>query len=252
MERGLLRVSSDVSIVAPYPALYVHSLSALLMSDLHLGLEEDVESKGVALPVDVYPEVREMVLNSIKTSGARRFIVLGDLKHEFGGRLYSEYVEVRDLVNLVKSLGVEMCLVRGNHDNFIIPVLKAMGVAVVDDALRVSGYCLTHGHDDIELNGCRVVVMGHEHPTVTLRDESGVKLRFKAFIRGRMGPIEVYVLPSVNPLAHGTPINEITADELLSPMLRKTDIDSFEVYVLDPGVGVMKFPRVGLLRALHT
>jgi putative SbcD/Mre11-related phosphoesterase len=242
-------VSGDVYIVAPYPALYIRSLSALVVSDLHLGLEEDIESKGVSLPMGVYPEIKEMILDSIRLSGAGILIILGDLKHEFGGRLYSEYVEVKDLVGSVMSAGLDVVLVRGNHDNFIVPVLKRLG-AKIYDSLRVEGYCFAHGHEDLEVSGCRAVVIGHEHPTVALRDDTGVKLKFKAFIVGKHNGAEVYVLPSFNPLVHGTPINEVNVNELLSPILRRSDVDSFDVYVVDPGVDVVKFPKIRFLRSL--
>ena len=248
MER--VGVRGNLALLSPYPAAVLGD--SLLVADLHLGMEEDLEAQGVHVPYNVSADVRGMVLEALALSGARRLVVLGDLKHEFGSGLYAEYEEVRGLVEGARRLGAGVVLVRGNHDNFIAPVLRKLGGEVFQDFLRMEDCCLLHGHADFSPrdNGCGCVVMGHEHPTVVLRDEVGVKHRFKAFLWGEVEGARVLVLPSPNPLAQGMPVNEVGREDLLSPLLRRADVDSFEVYAVEPREVLVHMATVRALRAL--
>ncbi len=244
-----IRLRDDLSILQPYPAALLGD--SLLVADLHLGMEEDLEIQGIHVPRNVSAEVRRLVLEALELSGAEELVILGDLKHEFGAGLHAEYREVEELIKGAASLRARVKLVRGNHDNYIAPVVSRLGGSVIQDVLRVGDCCLTHGHLDLrpEDLGCGCLAMGHEHPTVTLRDEVGVKHRFKAFLWGRAG-MDVLVLPSPNPLAQGMPVNEVEPQDLLSPILRRFDVDSFEVYAVEPRGLVVRLATVGALRAL--
>jgi len=234
----------------PHPAAALDD--ALLVADLHLGMEEALELEGVHLPYDLSGEVRRAVLGALGELGARRLVIAGDLKHELGAGLRSEYEEVRALVLGARELGAEVVLVRGNHDNFIAPAVERLGGRGVEGPLEGGGCCVVHGHLDVDARalGCGCLVMGHEHPTVTLVDEVGLKHRFKAFLWGEAGGARVLVLPSPNPLAQGTPVNEVGREDLMSPILRRTGVDGFEVYALEPREAVVRLATVGALRAL--
>ena len=55
------------------------------------------------------------------------------------------------------------------------------------------------------------------------------------------------VLPSVSPLAYGSDVNEIPSEELLSPILRRVRMEEFTPYVIEVGVAVKRFPKIGYL-----
>jgi putative SbcD/Mre11-related phosphoesterase len=244
---GLL---DGLELLSPYPAAIMGD--ALLVADLHLGIEEDLELQGIHVPYDISGEIRNTVLDALREGGTRRLIVIGDLKHELGSGLRAEYDEVGKLLRGAAELGVKTSLVRGNHDNFIAPTVRRLGGEVLQDFAMIDGCCLAHGHADFRPGnrGCRCLVIGHEHPTVTVMDEVGVKHRFKAFLWGKVDGVETLVLPSPNPLAGGMPVNEVGANELLSPILRRIGVDSFEVYALEPREAIVHMATVDALRAL--
>lgn len=250
MDVEAIELRKSLAILSPYPAAVLDD--ALLVADLHLGMEEDLELQGIHVPYNVSADVRGMVLEALARSNARRLMILGDLKHELGSGLRVEYEEVEGLLRGARELGVDVALVRGNHDNFIAPVVNRLGGRVFQDFARVGDCCLIHGHMDFrpDENGCQCLVMGHEHPTVTLKDDVGIKHRFKAFLWGAVGGSSVLVLPSPNPLAQGMPVNEVEPGDLISPVLRRADVDSFDVYALEPREAVIRLATVAVLRTL--
>ncbi|MCX8169645.1 MAG: hypothetical protein N3D72_00995, partial [Candidatus Methanomethyliaceae archaeon] len=116
---------------------------------------------------------------------------------------------------------------------------------IIDDIL------LFHGHKDVDIpKDVKVVIMGHEHPAVSSKDYTGSRYKFKCFLIGKVDRRKLIVLPSFSPFSPGMGINEIPKNELLSPLLRSVDIDSFTPIVVEEGVGVFRFPQIGLMRSI--
>jgi hypothetical protein len=247
-ETTLIRLDRDVAIVAPWPAVYIAKEASIVVSDLHLGLEDEQERLGVHIPVSLFPRLLRLVLEPIKATGARRLILLGDVKHEFGPPSASEWWAVKRLVSEVRRLGCEPEVVRGNHDNYIVTILKELEVRVHDPSMRLGDLLLSHGHRPLEVErGVRHILIGHEHPAVAIRDELGVRHQFKAFLTGMVGGRRVTVLPSASPYTQGNAINEIPPEERLSPLLRGLDMSGFTAYLIEPGVAVKRFPALRYL-----
>ena len=194
------------------------------------------------MPANLYPMIFRPVEESIKGTGCERVILLGDVKHEFGRPSEEEWFFVKKLIKEIRGMGCEPEVVRGNHDNYIISILKLMDVKLHQPYLRLGRFVLTHGHLKVEEKGH--LIIGHEHPSVSIRDELGVRHRFKAFLSGRVGGRRITVLPSVSPLAYGSCVNELPSEELLSPMLKGMDLGELVPYVLEPGVDVRRFPKL--------
>ncbi len=234
--------------------LFIRELSALIVADLHMGYEEALEAQGIHLPPVQYKKIRELTEAMLEETGAERLIVLGDVKHEFGSALRQEWSEVLDYFGALKERGVEVHVVRGNHDNFLIPILKRLEVPLHDPYLRMGDYIFVHGHKPLPVEAYSgegaLVVMGHEHPAILLRDELGVKMKFKCFLEGTHEGKRLIVVPSLSPLMPGTELNLTPRDSLLSPVLRAADVDTFRVYVVDMEAGVFDFGPLGALRSL--
>ena len=93
------------------------------------------------------------------------------------------------------------------------------------------------------------MIMGHEHPSVRLRDEAGASYKFKCYLVGEVLGREVIVMPSLNELASGTDVNLASEEELLSPILRKIGIGELEPVLITEG-GIEHFPKLKLLKTL--
>ncbi|MGQ9759443.1 MAG: metallophosphoesterase [Candidatus Methanomethylicaceae archaeon] len=238
-------------VPGPYPALLLKDQRALVLTDLHIGYESSLKEKGIHIPQNSYPYIRSIIESLLKSTGARTLVILGDLKHEFGKPSTQEWVEVKDLLFFLSERGIDVHVVRGNHDNYIISILNRMGVPLHDPFMVLDDILLLHGHKEVEIpSGTKAILMGHEHPAVSSRDFSGSRYKFKCFLIGHLGKHKLVVLPSLSPFSLGVGINETPKEALLSPILHHTDIDVFIPIVVEERIGVFRFPQIGLMRSL--
>lgn len=242
----LIKIAKNLFIVSPYPALYIEGEDVLILADLHLGLEEEQEEKGIHIPIATFEKALKIVTEPIKELACSRLILLGDVKHEFGRIAPREWVSVRELINLVRKDKCEPEVVRGNHDNFIIAVLKRLNVKLYEQSVSLGRFLLTHGHIEVDSKG-KHLIMAHEHPVIAIKDDIGSKHRFKSFLDGKINGQRITILPSVNPLAYGSVINELPSSELLSPIIKKKDLSNLIPYALIPRVTLRRFPKLRFL-----
>ncbi|MEM3383092.1 MAG: metallophosphoesterase [Nitrososphaerales archaeon] len=244
-----IRIVKGLSIASPWPALFIEKENVLIFSDLHLGLEDEQESKGIHIPTSVFPKIMESILTPAKELSCDKIVILGDFKHEFGKPSEAEWYSVKKIIRSLREIGVEPSIVRGNHDNYIILILKEMNVKLFQPSLQINNFTLFHGHLEFteKEEKAKHIIIGHEHPSITIRDDLGVKHRFKAFLTGKIGNKSLTVLPSTSPLAYGSNINETLQKDLLSPILQKIPLDDFIPYAIEIGVAVKRFPRLRFL-----
>ena len=218
--------------------LYLRAENALIVSDLQLGREEIMNRQGVFVPRFNYTEIKkrfEGIFEDLKERGVKeldRIIINGDFKHEFGKILEQEWGEVIDIITLLQKNCRKLILVKGNHDKALEPIAKWKDVEFVDYVFLEKGETLVLHGDSLsfkqELKKVRRIVIGHEHPAVTIRE--GVKAEtFKCFLKGEWKGKTLVVLPSMNSMSIG---NDITKNELLSPFL-KEGVEEFEVWAVE-------------------
>jgi len=244
-----IKIAKGLSIASPWPALFMEKERMLIVSDLHLGLEDEQESKGIHIPTSVFPKIMRSILTPVKELSCDKVVILGDFKHEFGKPSESEWYSVKRMIKSLNEMKVEPLVVRGNHDNYIIIILKEMNVKLFQPSLSINGFTLFHGHLEIteKEEKAKHIIMGHEHPSIVIKDDLGVKHRFKTFLNGKVGDKTITVLPSTSPLAYGSDINETLQKDLLSPILQKSHLDDLIPYAIEIGVAVKRFPRLGSL-----
>nr|HDO81160.1 metallophosphoesterase [Candidatus Bathyarchaeota archaeon] len=224
--------------------LMIEEIGALVVADLHLGYEDVLrEEKGIFI-ASQYPKMKSLILEMLEEASPDILVLNGDFKHEFGEASLQEWIEVRDLIETLVKEKVKLVFVRGNHDNFIVTLLRKYELPLIQEA-RIGDYLFIHGHR-LPTQKAEYIIMGHEHPSIVLRDEFGTKFRYKAFLLGEYAGSELLVLPSMHPLATGTVINR--ERDYLSPILKFTDVDSFTPFLVEPGLTVKRFPKVERLR----
>ncbi len=207
-------------------ALWLKREKVLIISDLHLGYEEYLHQKGVLLPRTQARLIKEELQKLFQIVKPKIIIINGDLKHEFGTILRQEWKEVLGLVDFLLLHCEELVLVRGNHDTILGPLAEKRGLKMVSEQ-KVGDTLIIHG-DKLAVSATSIkrIIIGHEHPAITLRDKSKVE-KFKCFLKGKWKRKELVVMPSFNPLLEGT---DILKEKLLSPFLK--DISNFEVFVV--------------------
>ena len=192
-----------------------------IIADLHLGFENAMREVGVAFPRVQIAEIKS-TLEKLFGRGIKKLAVAGDLKHEFSRNLPYEWKDVEEFVDFVNAHGVELVVVKGNHDNYLAAILKKYGIDLFEE-LEMGDLLVVHGHRNFDLS--KPVVMGHEHPAVRLRVRGGI-YSYPCFLKLR----NVLVLPPFSPLVSGSDV--LSLDSFLSPALKSFNIREAEVYAV--------------------
>ncbi len=222
-------------------ALYVKELSLLVISDVHIGYEAELISKGVMIPRNHVKKVIKLVEEAWKKTKAKRLLVCGDLKHVFGRILKEEWKDTLLFLGALKKRFKEIIILEGNHDKVLYPILEKEKIKVKKN-YSAGKFYFTHG-DFIpgtkEFQGAKIVVMGHEHPAISIGD--GIRNeKYKCFLLGSYNRKKLIVLPSFNPLVEGS---DVLKERLLSPFLRGRNLGNFRVFVVD-GQDVFDFGKI--------
>jgi len=243
-----MKLNKDIEIVVPHKAVYIESIDAMIIADLHLGLEGIAAEQGIFMPKIQFDREFEELQKILEKINPANIIIDGDMKHEFSETSYHEFVEVSRMYEFMSSTFKRVIQIKGNHDNFIIYVCKRHGVELYD-SLSLGGYFFVHGHFYAEPPGdVHTIIIGHEHPAVALYDEVGGKEKVECFIYGDFKGKKLLVLPAFSYLAQGSDINLIPQHEFLSPYLKKADFEKLSVYGISSEVGVLDFGRLSSLQ----
>lgn len=246
-----MNILRGVRVPDSCPALFFQEQRCLALSDLHIGYESALKAKGVFIPQASYKHMKGVIEGLIEFTRPESIVFLGDLKHEFGKPSPQEWVEVQDLLATLLDRGLGVHVVRGNHDNYVLSILSRFGISLHDPSMVLGDYIFAHGHTKINVpKEAKVVIIGHEHPAVSSLDLSGARYKFKCFLVGKHMGKRVIVMPALSPLSSGVGINETPKKGLLSPLLREADVDAFTPIVVEEGIGVFRFPQIGLMRSM--
>jgi putative SbcD/Mre11-related phosphoesterase len=217
-------------------SLYLEKEKALVISDLHFGIEEALKEQGMLAPRFNYQDIVDR-LNKIflelqqKQKPIEKIIITGDLKHEFGRVSQQEWGEVIDFIRFLQKNCSEVVLIRGNHDNILEPVAQWERIRLHREFfLEKSGILILHG-DEIPLSEnyqkAKTIIIGHEHPAVALREGAKTE-KFKCFLKGKFEGKTIVVLPPFNSYSEGS---DLTQNQPLSPFLSEK-LGQFEVWAI--------------------
>ncbi|NLL94503.1 MAG: metallophosphoesterase [Thermoplasmatales archaeon] len=226
---------------------------AVVIADLHIGLESHLRSKGFHL----VSRTDDMLGTLGRLSETHsRLIVLGDVKDAVPGRTKQESVEIPEFFRGLLDRFDRIDVVRGNHDTGLSDFLPDGVRLRPAKGFKVDGVGFVHGHrwpSEATMDS-ETLVMAHEHPAVMFRDGVGRVSTEPCWIRGRfLGtqdryprvPGDVIVVPAFNRMLGGSPAN-VVGGAFLSPILSDglVDLDGCRLYLLD---GVDLGPRSSLM-----
>lgn len=214
-----------------YDAPAILHKGALIVGDTHFGMEQKLRRRGIyddQFSERIFLKLKELIIkNKVKT-----LILLGDVKEDI-----TMLDRITENILAKLSMICKIIIVKGNHDGGIERYsdsrernavhghggIERCGNADVKPAkgFVYEGLGLIHGHSwpAEELMGCKYLVMGHQHPLVTITDSFGkkhyepawliappneemIKKHYKKFNK----KIKLILMPAFNP-AIGTPIN---------------------------------------------
>ncbi len=222
-------------------SLFLRDARTLVISDPHIGYEASMRAEGVAIPDFQMDEIMSNLERTLEHFSPQTLVINGDIKHEFGRNLGQEWDEVMRLVQLTNDKGVELKLVRGNHDNFLKTIIGRMDIELADYYL-IGKILITHGHKKIEPADIdnsdggspegRMRIFGHEHPVLRLRDEIGARITMPCFLYDESN--KFIILPAFSPLASGTNVIAPTRNFMIEE-LRSMDISGARIFAIGEG-----------------
>ena len=236
--------------------LFFPKEKVLAIGDLHLGYEESLKARGLEMPINQAKESLEEIENLLKNIKAKfgkieYIVLLGDIKHSFGF-IRTEKESLAKLLSLFKKY-VEnenrIIFIRGNHERNDKNG-KYLDYFIVKDIAFVHG-----DRDFLEIydKTVNIIVMGHLHPTITLRDKMKIKIeKYKCFLVGRCRKKDFVVVPSFLNITEGVSANEFFEDlENIHDfsIIPQKELVKFEVYAAlpleDEGGGALRFGVLG-------
>jgi putative SbcD/Mre11-related phosphoesterase len=237
----MLTLAKNIIATEDGLGIYLVDINALVLGDLHLGIELALLGEGAYIPVDQYSIIQNKILDLIHTHKPGLLIINGDFKHEFGRASPQEWFEFQSLSTQLTELDIDLELVRGNHDNYLKNILAKQGNTIREPYYLNSKYLFMHGHQSLAevfsgaLPDIDWLILSHEHPMIELRDEMSGVHKFKCYLKGAWEDCHVLVLPAYSPFASGTRMNKIDRNKLLSPVLKEIEFELLEPIVVDKG-----------------
>ncbi|MEM1707537.1 MAG: metallophosphoesterase [Sulfolobales archaeon] len=244
-----LELVPGLEIVGELPVAYSTKYKTLILADVHIGFEEEVLSRGGFIPRFQLKNTIRILEDAFSRVNVERVVFAGDLKHLFDtlGRL--ERVELVELLTYVKKHVDSVVVVRGNHDNFLPAMRKWVEFDIVD-SYSMPPYLIVHGHKPLKeetlYHQWDYLIIGHEHPSIALRDPLGIVGKFSCFLIGAMPTIKkkIVILPAVGAYQTGSRVT-LMRETYLSPVIREhVDLETIKPVVVGTDIGVLEFPTL--------
>jgi uncharacterized protein len=215
----------------------------LVVADLHFGIEAELALHGLHFRSRSKARLERLlkILDRVDPDG---LVLLGDVKHSIPTLTRQEYFELPRLLETLRDR-VPLRVFPGNHDIGIERYLQPSEICAKEGAV-IDGVGYLHGHmyPSPALAG-HLMIVGHHHPLLSLRDDVGCALQSPAYLRagvnsgalGMAGKEEtgvttrVLFMPAFNEIA-GYDILQIIRNPT-SPLSRHIITDDTEIILAD-------------------
>jgi DNA ligase-associated metallophosphoesterase len=194
-------------------AAYLERERVLCVSDLHLGYTWAHRYQGQLMPVHAPDKLLERLLDLCTDYQPQTFAFLGDIVHQAVpvSAIRDEFASV--VAALRSRCGVQLIL--GNHDRKLRELMG--GELELLESYEAGRYLLIHGNESLQSKEDAFIIMGHEHPAISLGD--GVSsAKFPCF----MVSANLLILPAFSDWAAGS---DIRYHDFMSPLARNTQFE---------------------------
>ncbi|MGI4846636.1 MAG: ligase-associated DNA damage response endonuclease PdeM [Janthinobacterium lividum] len=172
----LIEMAGEQVILLAQRALYWPARQMLMVADIHFGKAAAFRAQGIPVPRGTTTQNLEVLDSMLAAYPVTQLVFLGDFLHAKASRA-SATMNVL-LAWRKHHAGLQLTLVRGNHDQHAGDPAPELGIHMVDEPHRVGPFALCH-HPDRKADG--FVIAGHVHPVYRLAD--GVdSLRLPCFV----------------------------------------------------------------------
>jgi uncharacterized protein len=234
----------NLTFIGEGPALLVEGDERLLVvADLHFGIEADLAAHGLHFRSRSTARLKRL-MQIIDRTDPDALLLLGDVKHSIPSVTRQEFYEMPEILRTLRER-IPLHVFPGNHDIGIERYLEPAEIRPKDGAV-IDGVGYLHGHmvPAPSLAG-HLIIIGHHHPLLSLRDEVGCALQSPAYLRAGVDtsalgmvadeedavPTRVLFMPSFNEIA-GYDIFRITKSPF-SPLSRNMLREDAEIILAD-------------------
>jgi len=234
----------NLEFIGDGPALLVEGEARyLVVADLHFGIEADLACHGLHFRSRSKARL-ERLMKIVDRTDPDGLVLLGDVKHSIPSITRQEYFELPRILSTLRDR-VPLQVFPGNHDIGIERYLRPGEICAKEGAI-IDGVGYLHGHmyPSPALAG-HLMIIGHHHPLLSLRDSVGCALQSPAYLRaavntGALGmaeqgetgaPTRVLFMPSFNEIA-GYDVIQIIRNPI-SPLSRHINPDDTEIILAD-------------------
>ena len=163
----------------PEKAAFIEASRTLLVADVHIGKAVSFRALGVPVPRGTTTETLARLGSLAAKTAARRVVFLGDFLHS--ARSHAPATIAAVSVWREQHAGLELVLVRGNHDDRAGDPPRHLRIEVVDEPFADGGFALCH-HPRPRPGA--YVLAGHLHPCVGIGGRAFDHLRLPCFWLG--------------------------------------------------------------------
>lgn len=156
----------------------------MVIADLHIGWEMSLSKRGIHVPTQT-PKLLNKLMSIISVYKPEKLIVLGDVKHTIATAEIGEWHDIPDFFNELKKQIQEICVIRGNHDGNLEPLLPENVKLSPATGISLNEVGFFHGHQwpSPSLLGSKALVMAHVHPVVAFRDPAGFRTTKQVWVK---------------------------------------------------------------------
>lgn len=211
----------------------------LVVSDLHLG-KGRFDEAGKIISKESYDLIMMDFgyLFENASKNVSKVVILGDIKDNFSSNTIEERNGIVNLIEFLNEKCKEIIIIKGNHDNFVVNLVKENKSVKVYDNYILGEYCFLHGDRDfldIYDGNIKYWIIGHMHPSIKLSDGNKSE-NYKCFLCGSYKKKKIVILPSFSEQTFG--INVLEGE---SNLAWKFNIKDFEVKVISDNGKILDF-----------
>ncbi len=175
MQFSQLVIKEQKLVLSPERCLYWEDQQTLILSDMHIGKAAHFRKAGIAIPQQIFQEDLLRLFQQVHFFSPKRIIVTGDLFHSEANLEHEWFSKWRSAL-----AGVQLILVKGNHEILHNHLYEKLGIEVVERELIAAPFRFAHDLND-DSDEQFFLFSGHTHPGIKIAGKAKQSFVFPCF-----------------------------------------------------------------------